>query len=1264
MSIYSSTSIPQGVAIYANATLFPLSAQDGELAVAADTNTIYIYDSSVPGWQPVANPGAAIAINALVGEVTANGPGVVAATISAGAVTNTKLAAVANNTVKGNKSGAPASPSDLALSSVTEAVSSVLTISNGSKTVVSAADLTIEVKQSSALQSGYLSSTDWSTFNSKQPAGNYITDLTGEVTATGPGSVAATIAANAVTNAKLAKMAANTIKGNNTAGLSDPLDLTTAQTTAMLNVMVGDSGAGGTKGLVPAPAVGDAQKVLSGGGTWQYAGHGDGSFGSNNIFLGRGKANTTGTENIIISNVNSVTTGIRNTIVGANTFNVTTGDGNILIGYGAQLVSPTNSNAYAIGGTANGYGTAIRGRAGTFSVAIGATAGNTGHSYGVAIGDDAVRNAASGSYHVGIGYKALNSVASGSGSIGIGPFAGRYSTTASELYIGNQEYGNNVLEKANSIIYGVMAVGSTSQTLALNAAVTAKHGFTTTTISQNGATSGTLTQQVPASVTSYAVTWPSAQGAASTYLKNDGSGNLSWDIATAGINTVGAFSASSQANGATISGSTITFGPADGTNPGMVSTGSQTIAGTKTFTGTIQNTNYILSPQLYDAGAQTINFSLDWANGPEQKFTINAAGPLAVTLSNPVTGGTYLLRIEQGATPGTLTWPGTVIWGTVGAPVLSTSTGNVDLVSLFYDGTNYYGSYQIQTALPAANYSLTNLSFAGANGQVIELAGGVPTWQNKYPAQAGNQDKVLVTSGSAASWQYAGLGDGTLPTNVVLLGVARPASLPGGVLICGPGTASSISNAGGSNILIGVGIGVNGASFTNSSLTTGLNNVFVGNLGNNVTTGRENTAIGARYLQSGLSSTATETTVVGANINCASGNGGTAVGAFSAIGSNAVAVGRSSDASGTETVSVGYLGGSFSSPYAVAIGPRCTARSSTGYGVTVGAFAGGNNSISVGGYNVLLGAYAGNGLNNSTATRNVFLGHSAGRYNTNQADELFIDNQDRTNYANQQTNSLVYGKFNATPSSQTFTLNAAVTSTYGFVANEIGGDFDTRIEGDTDANLLFVDAGTDRVGIGNNAPAVKLHTQSTTAATNTVTNVLRVDSQSSGTPATGIGVGIEMAAETAAGNTEIGVVLEAVTTNVTSTSEDFDLVVKNMAAGATAAETLRVASTGDVTAKTGNILIDTAGKGLSIKSGSNAKIGVTGAFPSGNPNSVTVSTTAVTSNSIILVSPMTFTGGITGAPFVSAITAGTSFVITVPDNSFTGTVGWVIIEKS
>lgn len=103
-----------------------------------------------------------------------------------------------------------------------------------------------------------------------------ITALTGDVTASGSGSVAATIASDAVTNAKLANMATQTIKGRTTAGSGDPEDLTATQATAILNTMVGDSGSGGTKGLVPAPSAGDAAagKFLKADGTWATAGGG------------------------------------------------------------------------------------------------------------------------------------------------------------------------------------------------------------------------------------------------------------------------------------------------------------------------------------------------------------------------------------------------------------------------------------------------------------------------------------------------------------------------------------------------------------------------------------------------------------------------------------------------------------------------------------------------------------------------------------------------------------------------------------------------------------------------------------------------------------------------------------------------------------------------------------------------------------------------------------------------------------------------------
>jgi hypothetical protein len=69
---------------------------------------------------------------------------------------------------------------------------------------------------------------------------------------------------------KLADVPTQTFKGRTAASTGIPQDLTATEATAILNAVVGDSGAGGTKGLVPAPATGDAaaNKVLKADGAW------------------------------------------------------------------------------------------------------------------------------------------------------------------------------------------------------------------------------------------------------------------------------------------------------------------------------------------------------------------------------------------------------------------------------------------------------------------------------------------------------------------------------------------------------------------------------------------------------------------------------------------------------------------------------------------------------------------------------------------------------------------------------------------------------------------------------------------------------------------------------------------------------------------------------------------------------------------------------------------------------------------------------------
>ena len=157
--------------------------------------------------------------------------------------------------------------------------------------------------------------------------------LTGDVTTSG---AAATIANNAITNAKLAQMGAHTFKGNNTGSTANALDLTATQLTAELNAMVGDSGSGGTKGLVPAPAAGDATKCLSGAATYIACSGGSGApTGAQYVVLALDATLTA--ERVLTGTANKVTL----TDGGAN--------GNITLNVGNTVVQTDAASTYTSG---------------------------------------------------------------------------------------------------------------------------------------------------------------------------------------------------------------------------------------------------------------------------------------------------------------------------------------------------------------------------------------------------------------------------------------------------------------------------------------------------------------------------------------------------------------------------------------------------------------------------------------------------------------------------------------------------------------------------------------------------------------------------------------------------------------------------------------------------------------------------------------------------------------------------------------------------
>jgi hypothetical protein len=111
--------------------------------------------------------------------------------------------------------------------------------------------------------------------------------------------------------------------------------------------------------------------------------------------------------------------------------------------------------------------------------------------------------------------------------------------------------------------------------------------------------------------------------------------------------------------------------------------------------------------------------------------------------------------------------------------------------------------------------------------------------------------------------------------------------------------------------------------------------------------------------------------------------------------------------------------------------------------------------------------------------------------------------------------------------------------------------------------------------------------------------------------------------------------------------------------GVSDAQIGRFATANLLAVKTADFAIDTVGRGLQIKEGTNAKMGT--ATLSGG--TVVVNTTAVTASSRIFLTAQT-TGAAPGALRVSARTAGTSFTITSTSGTDTSVVAWMLVEPA
>jgi len=134
--------------------------------------------------------------------------------------------------------------------------------------------------------------------------------------------------------------------------------------------------------------------------------------------------------------------------------------------------------------------------------------------------------------------------------------------------------------------------------------------------------------------------------------------------------------------------------------------------------------------------------------------------------------------------------------------------------------------------------------------------------------------------------------------------------------------------------------------------------------------------------------------------------------------------------------------------------------------------------------------------NNSGYVQYDNAGNQATVVNQDTSDILFIGDTTHTEQIKIQTahstgnGGLFLSNDGNVSISGNLSLSSPMSCNYGVTINEGGNDSDTRIEGNSDANLVRVDAGNDRVGIGTASPSSRLHISEETSTTGTTGTTL------------------------------------------------------------------------------------------------------------------------------------------------------------------------------
>jgi len=212
---------------------------------------------------------------------------------------------------------------------------------------------------------------------------------------------------------------------------------------------------------------------------------------------------------------------------------------------------------------------------------------------------------------------------------------------------------------------------------------------------------------------------------------------------TAGVSSLNYTTTTSYAAGGTISGTSLTLAAADASNPGLISTGAQTIVGAKTFSSTT----------TFNEDIKVNDITIGVGRRDNSSITSTAVGKLALGLNTTGSGNTALgqLSMSFNTTGGFNSAAGSQSLGSNTTGSFNTAFGNQSL------GSNTTGTYNTAIGFQA-NVSSANLTNATAigNGAIVDAS-------NKI--QIGNASVTsVVTSGTISATGFTGSLTGNAST--------------------------------------------------------------------------------------------------------------------------------------------------------------------------------------------------------------------------------------------------------------------------------------------------------------------------------------------------------------------------------------------------------------------------------------------------------------------------------------------------------------------